>query len=66
MFTEPGEIKTFPYECPDNYFKCPGNYCIPLHYVCDGEWQCPDGEDEIQCGELQLFYLSTHHIFVHF
>ena len=51
-FAEPGEKDPIVFECPDTYFKCPGNYCIPFHYVCDGEWQCPDGQDEAECGKL--------------
>ena len=34
-------------------FKCPGFYCIPWSYVCDGKWDCPKGYDEIkvlECG----------------
>ena len=27
-------------------FKCPGYYCIPWSYVCDGKWDCPSGYDE--------------------
>ncbi len=27
-------------------FKCPNHYCIPWHYVCDGKWDCPLGDDE--------------------
>ncbi len=52
--SEPGETKHYPFECPDNYFKCPGNYCIPFHYVCDGNWQCPDGQDEIECSKYSI------------
>ena len=29
-------------------FKCPGYYCIPWKYVCDGKWDCPHGIDESQ------------------
>ncbi len=39
-----GEVK-----CHDT-FKCPGYYCIPWRYVCDGHWDCPAGKDEIECG----------------
>ena len=34
-------------------FKCPGFYCIPWTYVCDGKWDCPGGYDdvkELKCG----------------
>ncbi len=27
-------------------YKCPGYYCVPWHYVCDGKWDCPSGIDE--------------------
>ena len=26
--------------------KCPGFYCIPWQYICDGKWDCPNGYDE--------------------
>ena len=31
------------------HFKCPGFYCIPWKYVCDGNWQCPGGMEEMNC-----------------
>ena len=40
------------FEC-NTYYKCPGYYCIPFAYVCNGNWDCPDGADESQihgCG----------------
>ncbi len=33
------------FEC-NMMFKCPGYYCIPWSYVCDGKWDCPFGVDE--------------------
>ena len=51
MGTDPDVIGvTLPYECPDNYVKCPGDYCIPERYICDDTWHCPDGQDESNCG----------------
>ena len=40
------------FEC-NMKFKCPGFYCIPWNYVCDGKWDCPQGYDELvlhNCG----------------
>ena len=31
----------------DTMFKCFDNYCIAWSYVCDGKWDCPIGEDEL-------------------
>ena len=28
-------------------FKCVHSYCIPWSYVCDGKWDCPEGNDEM-------------------
>ncbi|XP_060591139.1 uncharacterized protein LOC132746086 [Ruditapes philippinarum] len=39
--------------CPPNTVKCLNSFCLPLEYVCDGEKQCPGGEDEIGCGCFQ-------------
>ncbi len=36
------------FECPD-FYKCPSSYCIPLYKVCNGEADCPNGEDEGRC-----------------
>ena len=40
------------FEC-NKMFKCPDSYCVPWSYVCDGKWDCPFGEDELNntvCG----------------
>ena len=34
-------------DCSPKYFKCPGFYCIPLRYVCNGLWECPGGVEEL-------------------
>ncbi len=42
------ECKQF--ECNLN-FKCPYFYCVLYSGLCDGKWDCPNGEDEgHQCG----------------
>jgi hypothetical protein len=40
------------FTCPHNYIKCPSSYCIPFHYVCNGNADCPDGYDEKLCGKF--------------
>ena len=43
--------------------KCPGNYCVPLQYICDGQWHCPNGEDEVSCCEYTALHIKyIHHI----
>ena len=32
-----------------NTFKCPLSYCIPIRKVCDGIYDCYNGEDENNC-----------------
>ncbi|KAK6967752.1 G-protein coupled receptor GRL101 [Biomphalaria glabrata] len=32
--------------CPEGYIKCVKSYCIPIHYVANGVYDCPLGEDE--------------------
>ena len=34
-----------PFQC-NSMFKCQGSYCVPWNYVCDGKWDCPNGDDE--------------------
>ncbi len=34
------------FEC-NKKFKCIVSYCIPWTFVCDGKWDCPEGEDEL-------------------
>ncbi len=40
-------------KCPQNciclYFKCPGFYCLPWRFVCNGQWECPGGMEERNC-----------------
>ena len=61
FFIEPGVIdKTLPFICPANYVQClKERYCIPVKYVCDGKWHCPDGEDEMECGMCVITIYSS-------
>ncbi|XP_045167449.2 uncharacterized protein LOC123530741 [Mercenaria mercenaria] len=51
--------------CPKGTVKCPESYCIPLRFVCDGEEQCPNAEDEHGCGcedtETEVLILHEEH-----
>ena len=41
------------FEC-NMMYKCQDSYCIYWNYVCDGKWDCPNGDDEIRkpaCGK---------------
>ena len=37
--------------CP-GMFKCHYSYCLPMSLVCDGHYDCADGEDELFCSNL--------------
>ncbi len=40
------------FQCHSLY-KCPGYYCIPWGYFCDGKWDCPQGlEEKDNCMDL--------------
>ena len=34
------------FEC-NAMFKCIDSYCVSWSYVCDGKWDCPAGDDEL-------------------
>ena len=29
--------------------KCPGYYCVHISHICDGAFDCPHGQDELNC-----------------
>ncbi len=37
--------------CLDSELTCSGGVCIPTSSLCDCVRDCPDGEDELDCGE---------------
>ncbi len=59
------------FECNIKY-KCLMSYCTPWNFVCDGKWDCPDGEDEFfvrVCGQKQkcrdMFKCRQTHLCIH-
>lgn len=37
------------FECPEGDFVCSDDRCIPAASVCDGDSDCSQGEDELEC-----------------
>ncbi len=57
------------FEC-SMMFKCPGSYCVPWRYVCDGKRDCPEGYDEHQVCKVErickdMFKCRLHTICIH-
>ena len=54
-------------------FKCKSAYCIPWSNVCNGKWDCPEGDDEIFtgiCGKINICIQmykckGTKHVCIH-
>ena len=40
---------TFLVDCAPNEFPCSNGLCLPNSYKCDGDRDCPGGEDENLC-----------------
>ena len=40
--------------CPEGFAKCPASYCIEVSLLCDGQGDCPEGEDETMLGKKTL------------
>ena len=47
-------------DCTKFGFACLDGSCVDMNAVCDGNVDCADGADELQCGELrmQLAFIS--------
>ncbi|XP_068395211.1 basement membrane-specific heparan sulfate proteoglycan core protein isoform X3 [Eschrichtius robustus] len=46
VFPSPGR----PVPCGPHEATCRSGHCIPKDYVCDGQEDCRDGSDELDCG----------------
>lgn len=40
-----------PTACGPQEATCHSGHCIPKDYLCDGQEDCKDGSDELDCGE---------------
>ena len=42
-------------DCPDTHFRCAGEsaYCLPVYLRCNDVFDCPDHEDEAECGNYR-------------
>ncbi len=47
------------FEC-NAMFKCTESYCLPWAFVCDGKWDCPDGDDEQHNEICSQDYICNH------
>ena len=43
--------------CPAEQFQCQPDECIYNQYVCDGENDCSNGQDESNCLKYTSFYI---------
>ncbi len=43
-------------------FKCPGYYCVPWEYACNGRWDCPLATDEHHCSlsDCSMMFQCKH------
>lgn len=47
--------------CRNDEYRCNNGFCIHERYKCDGQRQCPTGEDEQQCSSSKIVILLNTH-----
>ncbi len=47
------------FHCPVGFYKCPSSYCIPPFLICNDQSDCPEGEEELQCGRIPVLGLYS-------
>lgn len=50
--------------CSDEEFTCNNNKCITKRWVCDGDNDCGDNSDELNCGKVAVFSPPVKHFFI--
>ncbi|XP_076343570.1 putative vitellogenin receptor yl isoform X2 [Tachypleus tridentatus] len=45
-------LRTSTADCPKTWFECGNGRCLAEFWVCDGENDCGNGQDELNCGDL--------------
>lgn len=50
-----GKCPELKYNCERNEFECSNHECVPNYLACDGEMDCSDGADELNCSPCLPF-----------
>lgn len=50
--------------CSDEEFTCNNNKCITKRWVCDGDNDCGDNSDELNCGKVAVFSSFAKYFFI--
>ena len=58
--------RTTPFRCSryssSPKWECGDGFCIERYFVCDGEFDCLNGTDEFNCGELVLYLYIEYNV----
>ncbi|CAJ0597213.1 unnamed protein product [Cylicocyclus nassatus] len=49
-------------DCPEHMFHCSLGPCVARKYLCDGEYDCPLGDDEDDCTKNNRSELRSHEL----